>query len=184
MSGHGIEAARIATLVKDTVRAFAHQFRRPHHVLRVTNRLLVEKDLPEYVTAFLGFLEPSSGVLTYCSAGHPPPMLVSDGNQTLLEAHSLPLGAFPGAYYRDGETLVRPASLLLLYTDGITDARRGTEVFGEERLSRSVTRMSPLEVEAIPGMLLADALSFSGDRLQDDVALLAVSYLGRPRDQS
>ena len=149
----------------------------------MTNGLLVEKDLPEYVTAFLGFLEPSSGVLRYCSAGHPPPMLVSDGDQILLEANSLPLGAFPGAYYRDGEALVRPASLLLLYTDGITDARRGTEVFGEERLSRSMSRMSPLEVEAIPGKLLADALRFSGERLQDDVALLVVSYLGGSRER-
>ena len=184
VSGHGIEAARIATLVKDTVRAFAHQFRRPHHVLRVTNGLLVEKNLPAYVTAFLGFLEPRSGMLRYCSAGHPPPILLSDGDQTLLETNNLPLGAFPGASYRDGEALVHPASLLLLYTDGITDARQGAEVFGEERLSRSLSRMSRQDVEAVPRNLLADALRFSGERLQDDVALLAVSYLGVSRDGS
>jgi serine phosphatase RsbU (regulator of sigma subunit) len=184
VSGHGTEAARIATLVKDTVHAFAHQFRRPHRVLRVTNRLLVEKDLPVYVTAFLGFLEPSSGMLRYCSAGHPPPLLVSDGNQSLLETNNLPLGAFPDAHYRDGEALIHPASLLLFYTDGITDARLGAEVFGEEGLRRSLSRISPLDVEAIPGMLLADALRFSGEQLQDDVALLAVSYLGVPRTGS
>ena len=106
VSGHGLEAARIATLVKDTVHAFAHQFRRPHLVLRETNRLLVEKNLPGFVTAFLGFLDPENGIFTYSSAGHPPPLLAADGRVVPLESIGLPLGVFADARYRD----TRPTS--------------------------------------------------------------------------
>ena len=160
--------------------AFAHRFRRPHRVFRETNQLLLQKGLDEYVTAFLGFLEPASGILTYCSAGHPPPLLASEGSPARLESWNLPLGAFPEAEYRDAEALLPPASLLLLYTDGITDVRRAGALFGEEGLCRSLAQASDLDVEVVPGLLFDDAMRFSGGGLQDDVALLAVNYLGAP----
>ena len=181
VSGHGVEAARIATLVKDTVHAFAHQFRRPHLVLRETNRLLVEKGLPGFVTAFLGFLDVERGTLTYSSAGHPPPMLCAHGRVTLLESFSLPLGAFAGCRYRDTEAELETGSLLLLYTDGITEARRDGELFGEERLAASLERTWSVPIETLPSLLLEEAVAFSGGLLRDDAALLAVSYLAEDK---
>jgi serine phosphatase RsbU (regulator of sigma subunit) len=178
VSGHGIEAARIATLVKDTVHAFAHMFRHPHLVLRETNRLLVERDLTGFVTVFLAFLEPASGVLRYASAGHPPPLLAAGGNSVLLESSSLPLGVFADARYADKEAIVAAGSLLVLYTDGITEARRGALLFGEDGLRKSLSRASHMGVERLPAFLLAEALRFSRGRLEDDVAILAVSYEG------
>jgi sigma-B regulation protein RsbU (phosphoserine phosphatase) len=163
--------------VKDTVHAFAHQFRRPHLVLRETNRLLVEKGLPGFVTAFLGFLDVEHGTLTYSSAGHPPPMLCARGRVTLLESFSLPLGAFADAQYRDTEAKLEKGSLLLFYTDGITEARRDGELFGEERLAASLARAWSGPIETLPSLLLEEAVAFSGGLLRDDAALLAVSYL-------
>ena len=101
VSVHGVEAARIATLVKDTVHAFAHQFSRPHLVVRETNRLLVEKRLPGFVTTFLGFLDPESGMFIYSSAGHPGPLLATYGQITPLQSICSPLGVFADARYRD-----------------------------------------------------------------------------------
>jgi serine phosphatase RsbU (regulator of sigma subunit) len=178
VSGHGIEAARVATLVKDTVHAFAHRFGRPHLVLRDTNRLLVEKDLPGFVTAFLGFLDPENGVLKFCSAGHPPPLLASEGTSGFLEMPAVPLGVFADARYKDVEVTVAKGSLLLLYTDGITDARVGSELFGEEGVMAALDWVPMPDAETLPSLLLADALRFSGDQLNDDVALLAVKYVG------
>ena len=141
VSGHGLEAARIATFAKDIVHAFAHQFRRPHLVLRETNRLLVEKNLPGFVTAFLGFLDPESGALVYSSAGHPPPLLSTDGQVEPLSLAGMPLGVFADARYRDIETEIQEGSVLLFYTDGITEARQDGDLFGEQRLADALGRM-------------------------------------------
>ena len=178
VSGHGVEAARVATLVKDTVHAFAHQFRRPRLVLREANRLLVEKNLPGFVSAFLGFLDPERGTLTYSFAGHPPPLLAVAGQVAPLEACSLPLGAFSYARYRDVEIDIAEGALLLLYTDGITEARRDGELYGEARLRDAFGRARDCPVEELPSRLLGEVLSFSGGVLRDDVALLAINYLG------
>jgi PAS domain S-box-containing protein len=181
VSGHGVEAARIATLVKDTVHAFAHQFRRPHLVLRETNRLLVEKGLPGFVTAFLGFLDLESGTFTYSSAGHPPPLVATNGQTVFLASIGSPLGVFADARYRDNETDIQEGSLLLLYTDGITEARRDGDFFGDERLAEVLGRMRDRPLETLPTLLFGEALGFSGGVLQDDAALLAVNYLGGGR---
>jgi PAS domain S-box-containing protein len=176
VSGHGVDAARVATLVKDTVHAFSHQFRRPHLVLRETNRLLVEKDLPGFTTAFLGFLDPVDGRLVYSSAGHPPPLLKVGGAVTLLESPNVSLGVFADAHYRDSEVEIPEASLLLLYTDGITEARNGDAFFGEGSLTSALVALGDEPIETLPSLLLQAALSFSGGRLADDAALLAVSF--------
>ncbi|MCL5736256.1 MAG: SpoIIE family protein phosphatase [Actinobacteria bacterium] len=176
VSGHGVEAARIATLVRDTVQAFAHQFRRPHLVLRETNRLLAAKQLPGFTTVFLGLLNPHSGNLVYSSAGHPPPLLTNNGRVVPLESAGSPLGVFRDARYHDGQINMPDDSLLLLYTDGVTEARSQNGFFGEERLSDSLTRARGRPVDRVPSMLLEDALRFSDGHLDDDVALLAVNY--------
>ena len=183
VSGHGVEAARIATLAKDTVHAFAHHFRHPHLVLRETNGLLVEKNLPGFVTAFLGFLDLESGRFTYSSAGHPAPLLATGRHIALLESIGPPLGIFADARYRDNETVLEQGSLLLFYTDGIIEASRDGDLFGQERLAEALGRMRSLAVETLPSLLLAEALDFSGGQLRDDAALLAVNYLGKATDQ-
>ncbi len=180
VSGHGVEAARLATLVKDIVHAFAHQFRRPHLVLRETNRLLVEKNLSGFVTAFLGLLDPETGTLVYSSAGHPPPLLSAEGRVERLASPSVPLGVFTDARYRDLQVEIPRGSSLLLYTDGITEARRDGEFFGEARLAEAFGRTLDLPVGELPSALLEEALAFSRGALRDDVALLALNVFGGP----
>ncbi len=116
VAGHGIEAARSATLVKDVVHAFIHQTLQPQKVLRSTNRLLIEKSPAGFVTLFLGILDTNTGKLRYCSAGHPEALLRrTSGEVQTLGSGSLPLGIFPEATWtasdgpaRDG----RPATAL------------------------------------------------------------------------
>ncbi len=139
VSGHGVEAARSATLVKDIVHAFAHQFRRPYLVLREINRLLVEKNLPGFVTAFLGFLDPANGALVYSSAGHPPPLLSAEGQVEPLNSAGMPLGVFADTHYRDTETEIRkrkrPSVLYRRHHRGAPGWRSvwGAEVSGSAR---------------------------------------------------
>ena len=178
VSGHGIEAARVATLAKDLVHAFAHQFRRPHLVLRETNGLLASKNLAGFVTVFFGLLNPKTGTLVYSSAGHPPPLLLAGGQVEPLISASVPLGVFADARYRDLEIGIPEGARLLLYTDGLTEARRNGEIFGEGRLAKALARSHATRIEELPLLLLNEALHFSGGTLRDDVALLAVRTPG------
>jgi phosphoserine phosphatase RsbU/P len=180
-----VEAARVAILVKDVVHAFAHQFTRPQVVLGKTNDLLLEKRIPGFVTVFLGILDPETGVLKYSSAGHPPVLLRNGkGDVEALEAPSAPVGIFPGHSWKEDEVQLEKEDLLLLYTDGVTEARRNGGFFGQEGLSKALARWTDPSPESLPQALLDEVLSFSGDELADDVAMLAVSLtpdVGRMR---
>ena len=158
--------------------AFAHQLGSPHEVLRETNRLLLDSSVRGFVTVFLGLLDPETGMLTYSSAGHPPPLLASKGEALALESIGPPLGVLSDAHYGDTRVRLDKGSVLLFYTDGITEARRRSEFFGEEGLQRAIAKVQAADVEELPAFLLAEALRFSRGRLHDDVALLAVDYVG------
>ena len=179
VSGHGIQAARTATLVKDVVRAFLHQSLEPDEVLGHTNQLLIEKGLPGFVTVFLGILECGTGRLRYASAGHPEAILrKASGNMEKLLSRSSPLGVFAEATWKTRDVELVTDDRLLLYTDGVTEARRDGELFGEERLESLVAKaQSP--VEELPRLVLDEVLAFSGGALKDDVAVLALSVTDR-----
>ncbi len=175
VSGHGIEAARMATLVRDVVHAFTHQTLKPAEVLAHTNRLLIEKDLNGFVTAFLGILADGTGCLRYASAGHPEVLLQrASGEMERLRSRSVPLGVFANKEWPPSEVDLNPGDRLLLYTDGVTEARNGGDLFGEERLE-SVVRRAHVPVEELPDHVLDEVLAFSGGALKDDIAVLAVA---------
>jgi PAS domain S-box-containing protein len=178
VAGHGIEAARTATLVKDVIHAFAYQSVRPQEVLRRTNALLVEKDLPGFVTLFLGILDSDTGEFRYASAGHPSTFLRrATGEIQLLGAGSAPLGIHPEASWKAGGVALEAGDLLLLYTDGVIEARRNGEFFGEKRLETLLKRKR-ISAERLPHVVLDQVLAFSGGSLSDDVAVLALSLTG------
>jgi serine phosphatase RsbU (regulator of sigma subunit) len=175
VAGHGIEAARTATLVKDVVHAFTHQTLRPADVLAHTNRLLIEKDLPGFVTVFLGLLDKGTGCLRYSSAGHPDVLLKrASGEVERLPSHSAPLGVFADAEWKVSQTELGVDDRLVLYTDGVIEARRNGDFFGDQRLE-TLIREAQVPVELLPDRVLDEVLAFSGGALKDDVAVLVLS---------
>jgi PAS domain S-box-containing protein len=175
VSGHGIQAARTATLVKDVVHAFVHQSLDPDEVLGSTNQLLIEKGLSGFVTVFLGILECGTGHFRYASAGHPEGLLLrASGRVEKLVSRSSPLGVFVEAVWEVRGLELASGDRLLLYTDGVTEARRDGELFGEERLERIVATTQS-SVEDLPHVVLDEVLRFSGGALKDDLAVLVLS---------
>ena len=175
VAGHGIEAARMAALTKDVIHAFAHQTRKPEQILRRANSLLVEKGLGGgFVTVFLSVFDPETGVFRYANAGHPRTFLRrSSGEVEHLADGAPPMGVFPEARAKVGETELHPDDLLLLYTDGVIEARRNGEFFGEERL-QAILRSESLSVERLPGQIFDEVLAFADGTLKDDVAILSL----------
>ena len=137
------------------------------------SRRLFRKSPPErYVTAFIAALDPGAGRLSYTNAGHNPGLLFrADGSVQRLEANGVPLGLFPLVEYERVETMLAPGEMVLLYTDGITEAAnpRGEE-FGLDRLQNVVARYTrePLVAVAVAietaVEVFADGTPFGDDR--------------------
>ncbi|MDA3936812.1 MAG: SpoIIE family protein phosphatase, partial [Actinomycetota bacterium] len=175
VSGHALEAARLMMTVKHAIRAYAFDGQRPADTLRKANELLVAVTAFDiFSTVFLGVLDTDSGVLTYCSAGHPPAFLRRrSGELVRLAVQSPLLGGLPGFDYVQAEETLDRGDYLFLYTDGAYEARNDGEMFGENRLAELVED-SPSGQEACD-RVSQEVTAFSGGRLEDDLAMLAVS---------
>ena len=139
---------------------------------KVSRRLFMKTPPERYVTAFIAALDPASGRLTYTNAGHNPGLLFrADGSVERLEASGMPLGLFPIVEYDKVETTLARGELLLLYTDGITEAAnpKGDE-FGLERLQAAVAKYTQEPLVAVAVAIetavevFADGTPFGDDR--------------------
>lgn len=183
VSGKGIDAAVLMSLVKDTIRAHAHEGGSPARVLALTNTLVEHYSGAEtFVTVFFGLLDRRSGTLTFCNAGHPPAIATRcDGSLVLLEPNSPLLGAFPDLPYVDTDMRMDAGETLFLYTDGLIEARANDELYGEERLLEALQRRIQCEPEEMIEAVLTDLMQFTGGTLSDDLAILSVRLV--PEEQ-
>ncbi|MRR12461.1 serine/threonine-protein phosphatase, partial [bacterium] len=114
-------------------------------------------------------------VLTYANGGHPPGLLMlSDRSIARLSTTGAVLGAVAGAEWTVETVNLDVGSLLLLYTDGVTEARKGTKFFGEGRVRR-VLRAGG-DCAAVAQRLLSQVQNHAGGEVRDDVAIVAVRY--------
>ncbi len=170
--GQGVRAATKTSMIRYSLRGMAAAGMRPAAMASELNRMVAEAgDTSDIVTAFLGILDRKTLKLRYANAGHPPAMLIRDGVVSKLKTTGPLLGAIPGIVYEEAEVTLEAGDLLVMYTDGVTEARRDGELFGEERLAAVAAQGgSPNEVTQ---RILGAVQGFSGE-LRDDVAVLAV----------
>ena len=174
VAGKGIKAAGLTETVRSMVRAFSAIDPSPAFVLAKTNEVLLRYDPEEpHVTAFLAVLDPQSGHLSYASAGHPAPLHLSPFScRPLGVGFGSPLHSFPGPYQEEHLRLSLD-DYLLLYTDGVTEARRGEEEFGEERLIEVARRLRGASAQEVAEGVRAAALEFAGS-LRDDLQVVCL----------
>jgi phosphoserine phosphatase RsbU/P len=122
-------------------------------------------------------LDASRGELRYANAGHNPPLLArTNGDVEALRSSGTVLGVFPDAQYSGAGIELRSGDRLLLYTDGITEARSADgEEFGEERLSAALARHRHLAAKDLHAAVAADVRQFATAGFEDDATLLAVA---------
>ena len=168
VSGKGTAAALLMSATRGMLRSLAEANCSPSEVLTKLNSLLVE-DFPagRFVTLVYGVLDPSTRELTFASAGHLPPLLISSESVFVGTDRGLPLGIVRGAY---SETTVPlpPGSRLVFYSDGITEAVNGDEEYGPERL---MAHVSGTVVSA--DSIVEDVRQFAdGHDLRDDATVI------------
>jgi len=129
----------------------------------------------KFITFFYGLLDAEKHTLSYTNAGHGAPLLVrSNGEIVRLDRGGMVLGVFPNTVYSEGSVAVHRGDRLVLYTDGVTEARNAEgEEFGEDRLIAEITMARALPPVLIKDRLLAAVTAF-GD-LHDDATLLVAA---------
>ena len=175
--GKGPDAAVITALLRYAVRAAAVAAPDPATALRIANDVLLNHDTDRFCTALLVQLIEHDGAwrATVCAAGHPLPLLVPTSGEVRVvgEPGSL-LGVLAAPELHLASVDLAPGDRLLLYTDGVSEARRKREEYGEERLVALAAR-APHGAEALVAEVLSDVLAFQRGVPRDDIALLALT---------
>jgi sigma-B regulation protein RsbU (phosphoserine phosphatase) len=134
-----------------------------------------------FVTLFYGFLESDTRTLTYVNAGHNPPIHfhAADGTLAELAATGIAMGVLDDAAYTQETEKMLPGDILVLYTDGITEAENAAlEMFGIERLEKIILASSNVSANELCQEILAAVKTFTGDHPQsDDITLMVIRSL-------
>lgn len=180
VSGKGVEAASVSAAVRTALAAYSWEGLSPARMVSLLNDFLLGFARVEtFATLFVGIIDLSMGRLTYCSAGHPPAIMLRarTGELEWLGVQSGVVGAFHDMVYRNGRVSLSTGDMLLLYTDGTTEARaRDGRFFGEDGLRDTVMQEAVRGFDGLLDRLLATVDAFTGNSLDDDVAMVALRF--------
>jgi serine phosphatase RsbU (regulator of sigma subunit)/HAMP domain-containing protein len=179
--GKGMGAALFMALSRTLIRTFAVEpGAEPAAVLTAANRrILADTHAGLFVTVFYGVLDPSTGELTYANAGHNPPLVLHAGDAEAIDElvrTGVPLGILDGATWQQEAVDLAPGAVLMLYTDGITEAQDAQEGFFDEERLRGVARANlGHSASEMQEAVIASVGAFVGQAPQaDDMALVVV----------
>lgn len=179
VSGKGVDAAVVTSLVRNTVRALAVLHHRPSSLLAELNDIVRTHETERFCTVVLLRMrrEPDGAWRVVVAAGgHPPPLLLRPGQEPVELVVGGPLvGILSDQQYVEDELRLAPGEALLLYTDGVTEARHDGELFGDDRLLAAAERLGPGDVTALVEGLREEVVAYQDGDTHDDVAIVAVS---------
>lgn len=177
VAGKGAAAAVIMTMARSILRDYIVAGDAPAQTLARANAALVER-MPRgyFVTCFHAVIDLASGAMTFANAGHNLPYLRTDAGVAQIEASGMPLGLMEEIAYDEGSAQIPAGASLLLYTDGVTEARNSASaLFGFARLREVIAQlpraMAPV---AVCEVLLNVVAKYTDGQQNDDIALLAL----------
>jgi sigma-B regulation protein RsbU (phosphoserine phosphatase) len=182
VSGKGIPASIFMAMSRAIIRGTAFKATSPKECFAEANYLLcMDNEACMFVTAFYGVYHISSGLIECVNAGHNPPILLqADGTQTKITPNQgIPLGIMANDNYRNYQLTLHAGDCLILYTDGIVEARNAQQNdYGEKRFSQSISNWTPGPLPTLTTHLLDQLAQFTqGTRPFDDVALFCIKRL-------
>jgi phosphoserine phosphatase RsbU/P len=178
VSGHGVPAALIASMVKLAATSQLANAADPAMLLSGMNTVLHGNTQEQFVTAAYVYLDATSSTLRYSAAAHPPMLLLRGGSVVELAENGLMLAAFSFATYSTAEYPLESGDRLVLYTDGILEATNAAgEEFGPHRLSALLQNGARLSAEAAADHIISSLQTWSKSQ-NDDLTILICDYAG------
>jgi serine phosphatase RsbU (regulator of sigma subunit) len=179
VTGHGIDAAADMAMAKFVFRSLAREHSEPAEFLAAANEIVLEEIEPgKFITLLYLTVDARKGELACASAGHPRPRLLRrGGTPEPLDVGGLALGIDGGQHYEEARVRLEPEDVVALFTDGLVEARRDGELYGEQRLDDALTANAGLPAQELADALLADCLAYGGE-LADDCAIVVLKKRG------
>ena len=178
VSGKGVPASLFMAVTRTLFRMSATMTDSPSLIVTTINETIAkDNDQCMFVTMFVGVLDLNAGVLRFCNAGHNPAVLIdSQGTRFMSEVENIPIGVMDGFEYAEETVLLRNDQMLLIYTDGLTEAENTRkELFGDERLMQLMsTNTCGGPKEAIERLKKAVSEFAEGVYQSDDLTMLAL----------
>ena len=176
VTGHGIDATADMAMAKFVFRTLAREHAEPSDFLARANAVLLgEMELGQFITMAYLVIDLRRAEVVSASAGHPPPRLVTPSGLVVpVTASGLALGVDPGQAYDETTTALEPGASVVLYTDGVIEARRDGDLYGTERLDALLSTERDLPAGELARAVVEDCRAFGGGELVDDCAVVIV----------
>jgi serine phosphatase RsbU (regulator of sigma subunit) len=176
VTGHGVEATADMAMAKFVFRSLAREHPEPADFLSRANDVVVDEIAPgKFITMTYVAVDGRDGAVACANAGHPAPRVVhADGTVQGLESHGLILGIDSAQEYEEARVELPPGASLVLYTDGVIEARRESELYGTERLDALLEEHAGLPPQQLADRVAADARAWSDGELADDLAVVVI----------
>lgn len=181
VSGKGVPAALLMAFLRASLRAATHIGYAPHISMSKVNYLLWESiERNQFVTAFYGIFDSTNRTLVYSNAGHSPALfMAADGTVRFEERGGVPLGMFRDTRYYEYFETIEPGQLLVLYTDGVTEAMNlAGEEYGRERLTKAVRQCRNQSAREMIDFIHRELITWTeGQGAHDDVTFFIIKAL-------
>jgi len=176
VTGHGVDATADMAMAKFVFRSLAREHPEPADFLAAANEVICsEIGAGKFISMSYVVVDGVSGHVVAASAGHPSPRIVlPDGSTRALEVRGLVLGIDSGQEYEQAHAELPPGASLVLYTDGVVEARRDGELYGDDRLDALLAERHELSARALAAAVAEDAREFAGGDLSDDLAVVVI----------
>ncbi len=179
LSGHGVHAAILVSMLKALMSTYARDFRSPARVIGILNDMLSDI-MPEaaYATVFYAVIDLSDKSMVYTIAGHPPPLVYRKGDNRaeFLSGGNFFVGMNKGEEFKEDRFQLNIGDRLFLYTDGLIELFNPSgEIFGTKRLFKIFSENVILSIEEMNGVIISEMDKFrNGVAIGDDVAILTM----------
>ena len=180
VSGKGVAASLLMSRLHAIVRSLISTGLPLSQLVERANGLFAETTMRPYYATLVCGKAAANGQVEICNAGHPSPLLLSKGQVSAIAATGLPLGMFCEARYSAAQVNLDKGDRLLLYTDGLSEARNQSDVeFGNAGLQSALVKSNELPAEQVVTRLIEDARSFAaGLPITDDLTVMALELVG------
>lgn len=184
VSGKGVPASLLMAVGKTLLKSTVHAVRDPARALAMVNdELSADNDSCMFITAFCGILNLHSGHFTFANAGHNPPLVIARNGAAkyINRRPGPPLGAMQNIRYENMDVALADEEMLLLYTDGVTEAMNPkNEMFGEDRLRELSTKLKDSTAEKLVQEIVGNVHAHAdGTDQSDDITVLAVRSMAK-----
>jgi serine phosphatase RsbU (regulator of sigma subunit) len=180
VAGKGLPAALLMSSLQAALKPLVSQRLAPRELCHRLNRILCDlTPVGKFISFVYAVLDSLDNRLTYCNAGHNPPLLIrADGTSTELKAAGAVLGPFPDWLYEQSELQMRSGDKVLLFTDGLVEAcNADEESFGEHNLIRIARENPTSSAGELMGLLTRAAWQHGGEHFQDDASLIVLKVI-------